>query len=131
MHSIGRLARSADCKIQTIRYYEEIGLMPLAERSAGNQRRYSDDHLDRIRFIRHGRALGFSLDEIRELLAMSDQPDRPCGEIDAIAQVHLRSVKSKIRHLQSLKTELEHMITQCAGGKVETCQIIRKLSATD
>ncbi len=129
MLTIGHLSTAADCKIQTIRYYEEIGLMPQAERTAGNQRRYTQAHLDRVRFIRHGRALGFSLDEIRELLDMSDLPDRPCAEIDAIARVHLDAVEQKIKHLRNLKKELQHMIRQCAGGKVESCEIIRNLSA--
>lgn len=129
MLTIGRLAAAAGCKIQTIRYYEEIGLMPRAERSAGNQRPFSEEHLDRVRFIRHGRDLGFSLDEIGELLTLSDEPERSCGEIDAIAQVHLRSVETKITRLRALKRELKHMITQCAGGKVETCNIIKELSA--
>jgi DNA-binding transcriptional MerR regulator len=74
---IGDLARATGCKVQTIRYYEEIGLMPEPARTAGNQRRYNERHVDRLAFIRHSRELGFSLEPIRELLSLSDRSSRP------------------------------------------------------
>lgn len=126
--SIGRMAEAGGCKVQTIRYYEEIGILPEPRRSAGNQRIYAPEHLDRVRFIRHSRDLGFSIDQIRELLALSDDPNRPCGEVDAIARAHLKDVERKIARLEGFRTELKRMITSCTGGKVEQCRIIDTLS---
>jgi len=85
MFSIGTLAKRTDTKVQTVRYYEEIGLMPKASRTAGGQRRYGEAELDRLAFIRQARQLGFGLDAIRELLDLSDNPDRSCAEVDRIA----------------------------------------------
>ncbi|HYK80892.1 MAG TPA: MerR family transcriptional regulator, partial [Micropepsaceae bacterium] len=82
--SIGDLSRDTGCKVQTIRYYEQVGLMPEAGRTAGNQRVYDRGLADRLAFIRHSRELGFSLDAIRELLTVSDDPNRSCEEADRI-----------------------------------------------
>ena len=84
--TIGRLARETGCKVQTIRYYEQIALMPQPLRTAGNQRRYGPGHVARLAFIRHGRELGFPLDAIREFLSLSDDPDRPCEAAGASGQ---------------------------------------------
>ncbi|SDD65928.1 MerR family transcriptional regulator [Kordiimonas lacus] len=125
---IGELARRTETKVQTIRYYEEIGVMPQAIRAANNRRLYDETHLERLTFIRHSRELGFSLDDIRNLLALSDQPDRPCNEVDAIARTHLDNVESKIASLQVLQEELNRMISHCSGGKVSDCRIIKVLA---
>ncbi len=114
--------------MQTIRYYEQIGLIPVAERSEGNQRFYRQRDLNRLNFIRHGRELGFSLEQIREILALSDDPGHSCSEVDAIARSHLSDVESKIRRLQGMKQELKRMIEQCAGDQVADCRIIEVLS---
>ena len=87
MLTIGTLAKKTGTKVQTIRYYEQIGLLPEPGRSAGGQRRYGDSELDRLSFVRHARQLGFSLDAIRELLDLSDHPDKSCAEADAIAKL--------------------------------------------
>ncbi len=126
--TIGRMAEAGGYRVQTIRYYEEIGILPKPRRSAGNHRVYSPEHLDRVRFIRHSRALGFSIDQIRELLALSDDPNRPCEEVDAIARFHLEEVERKIARLEGFRLELKRMITNCAGGKVEQCRVIDTLS---
>ncbi len=126
--TIGWLARQTNTKVQTVRYYEDIGLMPVARRSEGNRRLYGQSHVDRLAFIRHSRELGFSLDQIRELLSLSDDPERPCHEIDAIAQVHLEDVQSKIARLQGFEKELNRMVCECAGGHVSGCRIIEVLS---
>jgi len=126
--SIGTLARACGVKVQTIRYYEQIGLIPPARRSSGNQRQYRPLHLDLLQFIRHSRALGFSLDQVREVLTLRDAPNRPCGEVDEIAQRHLDGVEQKISQLMSLREELRNMIGQCAGGTVSSCRIIEVLS---
>ena len=129
--TIGRLAHLSGCKVQTIRYYEQIGIMPEPMRSEGNQRLYDDNHAARLGFIRHSRALGFSLDEIRELLDLSDDPDRPCEVADEIAKRHLAEVSFKIEQLTALKGELERMVDHCSGGRVCDCRVIEILSDHD
>ena len=104
--SIGELARRADCKPETVRYYERIGLLRDATRTGGGQRRYGDDAVRRLTFIRHARDFGFSVESVRELLAMSDQPDMPCQEVDAIATHHLKKVESRLQRLSILREEL-------------------------
>jgi DNA-binding transcriptional MerR regulator len=126
--SIGDLAARAGTKVQTIRYYEQIALVPAPERSAGNQRRYGASHLERLAFIRHARELGFSLGAIRELLGLSDRPDQPCAAVDQLARVHLLEVERRIARLSKLRSELERMIAQCEGGQVRDCRIIEVLS---
>lgn len=126
--SIGDLARDSGVKVQTIRYYETIGLLPPAGRTAGNQRRYSEAHQNRLRFLRHARELGFTLDQIRSLLSLSERPDMPCEEADSIAREHLETVEQRLERLKSLQTELQRMLRQCAGGKVEDCRVIEVLS---
>lgn len=127
MHTIGALARKTGTKVQTIRYYEQIGLMPEPGRTAGGQRRYGDDGLDRLSFIRHARQLGFSLNSIRELLDLSDHPDRPCEEANEIAARQLRQVELRIARLEALRAELERMAAECSGGRVADCRVLRVL----
>ena len=100
---IGELASATGCKVQTIRYYEEIGLMPEPKRTAGNQRRYGRPHVDRLAFIRHSRELGFSLEAIRELLSMSDRPEQPCDAVDRLARRQLEQVERRLARLTMLK----------------------------
>jgi len=126
--TIGRVARETGCKVQTIRYYEQIGLLRAPDRSEGNQRLYVRADVDRLVFIRHARDLGFSIDAIRELLQMADRPDMPCDEADAIAQRHLEDVEARIARMQALKTELERILAQCAGGVISDCRVIEVLS---
>ncbi len=126
--SIGEMARTGNCKVQTVRYYEQIGLLPKPARNAGNQRVYSRRHHDRLRFIRHGRELGFSLDRIRQILDLGDNPSHSCEQVDRIARDHLRDVESKIQRLQSLRKELKRMISECAGNRVADCKVVQVLS---
>lgn len=126
--AIGDLARETGCKVQTIRYYEEIGLMPEPARTAGNQRRYDERQAERLAFIRHSRELGFSLEAIRELLSLSDRPEQPCDAVDRLARRQLEQVEQRLARLSVLKAELERMIEQCAGGRVRDCRIIEVLS---
>ncbi len=126
--TIGELAVETSCKIQTIRYYEQIGLMPGASRTRGNQRRFGRAHLERLAFIRHSRALGFSLDAIRELFSLTDEPDRSCAAVDRIARRQLQQVESRIRRLQALAAELKRMIRRCHGGRMAECRIIEALA---
>ncbi len=126
--TIGRVAEATGCKVQTIRYYEQIGLVQAPARSAGNQRLYLNAHVERLAFIRHARELGFPLDAIRELLDLSDRPDRSCAAVDGIARTQLDDVERRIRRLESLKTELVRMIDGCSGGTVADCQVIESLA---
>lgn len=127
MLSIGKLAQGAGVKVPTIRYYEEIGLLSPADRSAGNQRLYARAALERLTFIRHARELGFPLDTIRDLLSLSDRSDQPCAEVDAIARAQLDATRARIRRLRALETELERMLDQCACGTVSDCRVIEAL----
>ena len=126
--TIGWLARQTDCKVQTIRYYEQIGLMPEPPRSEGNRRLYGAAHAGRLTFIRHARDLGFSLEAIRELLSLSENPDQPCSAADKLARAHLVDVNSRIARLEALKTELERMAQQCSGGRISECLVIEVLA---
>ena len=128
MLTIGKLGEAAGVKVPTIRYYEQIGLLPEPERSAGNQRLYGAKALYRLAFIRHARDLGFPLEAIRDLLSLSDKPDQSCAAADIIAKEQLEAVKARIARLTALKAELERMITQCAQGTIEDCRVIEVLS---
>lgn len=126
--TIGDLSRQTGCKVQTIRYYEQIGLLPIPDRSQGNQRLYDPAHADRLAFIRHARELGFHLDAIRELLSLADHPSQPCEAADAIARAQLQQVEHRVARLLSLKRELERMVEQCRGGKIADCRVIEVLA---
>ena len=124
---IGELSQITGVKIPTIRYYEQIGLMPEPGRTEGGQRRYGDDELDRLAFIRHARQLGFSLEAIRELLDLSDHPHRPCLEADAIARRQLKQVEQRLARLEALRTELQRMVHECSGGQTADCRVLEVL----
>lgn len=127
MLTIGRLATATGVKVPTIRYYEQIGLLPAPERSMGNQRLYGQSTRDRLAFVRHARELGFPLEEIRDLLSLSDQPDQSCAAADAIARAQLTAVRARITRLRALETELERMVAQCAHGTIADCRVIEVL----
>lgn len=131
MLSIGKLGKAAGVKVPTIRYYEDIGLLPPADRSGGNQRLYGRATLARLSFIRHARDLGFPLEAIRELLSLSDRPDLPCAAADAIARRQLGAVQTRIARLMALQTELERMVAQCAHGTISDCRVIGVLANHD
>jgi len=126
--AIGELGRLTGTKVETIRYYERIGLLAKPERTAGNYRAYGAEHLNRLSFIRRSRDLGFSLEQVRALLDLSDDRERPCEAVDIIAQAHLTEVDRKIADLRALRRELSNMITQCRHGTVANCRIIESLS---
>lgn len=129
LYSIGQLAELSTTKVATIRFYEQSGLMLEPPRTAGGQRRYGPAHLERLQFIRHARALGFSISDIHELLRLAAHPEAPCHSADELAAKHLREVDGKIAQLQALKTELEHMLAACcSGGVLKDCRIIEAIS---
>lgn len=127
MLTIGKIGEAAGVKVPTIRYYEKIGLLPAAERSEGNQRLYGNRALERLRFIRHARELGFPLEAIRDLLRLSDHPENTCSAADQIAHDQLAAVQARIARLRLLETELQRMVAQCAHGTIADCRVIEVL----
>lgn len=128
MISIGEMSRRTNVKVPTIRYYEQMGLITAPERSSGNQRRYSRSELQRLSFIKHARDLGLTIDAIRELLELSESPNKPCEFADKIASQHLQSVQSKIKQLKKLEKELKRIVSSCDGDTVENCYVIQALA---
>lgn len=127
-YSIGALAREAGYAVQTLRYFEQIGLMPEAPRTAGGQRRYGVKELRRLLFIRHARDLGFEIDAVRSLLKLSGHPDAPCDEANAIAAKNLKAIDDKIARLQAMREELARMVEACPGGPIAKCRVIDVLA---
>ncbi|MGE0725984.1 MAG: helix-turn-helix domain-containing protein [Alphaproteobacteria bacterium] len=125
---IGALSARTGCSVQAIRYYEQIGLLPPPDRTEGGQRRYGAAATQRLAFIRHARDLGFEVAQIRELLDLGDQPDRPCAEADAIARAHLAAVEDKIRRLQALRAALGRMVEACGHGQIADCRVMETLA---
>ena len=127
--TIGNLARETGVKVVTIRYYEQIGLMPVAPRTDGNYRTYSLEHRRRLHFIRRCRDLGFTLDQIRDLLRLSSLKTQACADVDRIAEQHRRTVEKKLADLTRLASELRRLSACCRGkGLIADCRIIEALS---
>ena len=125
---IGEIAAATGIHVETIRYYEREGLVPPPARTASNYRSYGEAHLKRLTFIRRARDLGFSLLQVRELLDLSDDRDRPCDAVDEIARRHQVEVEKKIAELTALGAELRSVIGQCRHGRVAECRIIEALA---
>jgi DNA-binding transcriptional MerR regulator len=126
--AIGKLAQRSGYAVQTLRYYEQIGLMPKPPRTSGGQRRYSKDLLSRLLFIRHARDLGFEIQDIRSLLDLAGRPDQSCASVDAIAKAHLVSIDDKIARLTALRNEVNRMLKACAKGRIAQCKVIDVLA---
>lgn len=129
MFSIGELSKRTKVKVPTIRYYEEMGLLPEAERTAGNQRRYDAAGLERLSFIRHARDLGFSIEAISSLIELQNHPDRSCEAATDIATSQLEQVRIKIKRLKTLEKELKRISKGCDGdGVSEDCYVLESLA---
>jgi Cu(I)-responsive transcriptional regulator len=126
--AIGDLARRTGTKVETIRYYERIGLLPAPSRTSGNYRAYGPEHLGRLSFIRRSRDLGFPLEQVRALLGLADDRKQDCAAVDLIAREHLSEVERKIADLTALRRELQDLIGQCGHGTIAECRIIEALS---
>ena len=124
---IGELARATGTKAETIRYYEREGIRPAADRTDSNYRDYSDEHLATLTFVRRARELGFSMAQVRELLALSDHDEKPCQDVDRLVQQQLAEVERKIADLKALHDELGQMLRSCQADKIGDCQIIGSL----
>ncbi len=126
--SIGSLSKAASVKIPTIRYYEQQELIIATCRSEGNQRLYSEKELQRLRFIKHARDLGFSLNDVRELILLEQQPSGSCESAHLIAARHLQSVCVRLAQLERLKHELERMVSLTESAENKRCSVIKALA---
>lgn len=125
---IGDLARLTGTRVETIRFYEREGLLPAPGRTGGNYRVYEQAHLNRLSFIRRSRDLGFTLNQVRALLDLSDDRSRSCCAVDELTREQLRSVEQKIEDLRALKRELAKLLDQCSQGTIAECRIIEALA---
>lgn len=126
---IGEAAGASGCHIETIRYYERVGLLPTPARTDSGYRHYTKEQVQRLRFITRGRELGFSLDEIRSLLALADDESLSCGDVDRLARQHLEEIRTRVRELNRMVRELERTISGCQGGRRAHCTILDALRA--
>ena len=127
MVTIGKLSKRTGCNIETIRYYERIGILLKPQRSEGGNRLYNEEQIKRLVFVRRSRELGFSLEEIRTLLKLVDGKKTTCQEIKTVTEGHLQDIERKITDLGKLQKTLENISSQCSGGFVPDCPIIDTL----
>lgn len=129
--NIGELARQAGVPIDTVRYYERQQLLPTARRSAGGYRVFSETDLTRLQFIRRAKALGFSLDEIADLLRFSDQRGQDMAQIRGSAVNKLTDIEQRINELQRMHSALKQLVDACPGhGDQQQCPILTALTAS-
>jgi MerR family mercuric resistance operon transcriptional regulator len=126
--TIGMLATAAGVKLETVRYYERIKLMPEPSRTASGHRAYDGEHLRRLRFIRRGRELGFSIEDIRTLLGLAAPSESSCGEVREIAEAHLSSVRNKLADLRRLEFILVETISGCSTNGDPSCPVLEMLA---
>ena len=125
---IGELAQATGTKAETIRYYEREGILPYADRTDSNYRDYSKDHLATLTFVRRARELGFSMAQVRELLALSDRDDKPCQDVDRLARSQIDEVQRKIDVLTAMRDELSRMLAACDTDRIGQCRIVESLA---
>src|SRR5438105_9524200 len=127
--TIGQLASLSGVHLETIRYFERIGLLTRPERSAGGHRLFTNAHLARLKFIRRAREMGFSQDEVRALLSLSDGELTSCGEVRLLAESHLAKIRVKLHDLKRLERLLASTVARCTGGKVPKCPVIEAIAS--
>ncbi len=125
--AIGRLSKDTGTNVETIRYYERVGLLPVPARSIGGYRLYGDSQLKRLNFVRRARSLGFSIMQVRTLLRLADERKRPCAEVRKVAEAHLTDVRAKIADLRRMEGVLRATLRQCAIGRRALCPMIDAL----
>ncbi|MCF4098431.1 MerR family transcriptional regulator [Maritalea mediterranea] len=125
--SIGEVSRATDVNIETIRYYERIGLMPAPDRTAGGNRQYSLEQKRQLSFIKRARNLGFSIDQIRSLLIMADENEMTCRQVSALTATHLADVQDKIKELKRLESKLQSLHQKCQSNNAPDCPMIEDL----
>jgi MerR family mercuric resistance operon transcriptional regulator len=128
--SIGELARASGVGVETIRFWERGGLLPAPPRSPSGRRLYGPEAVERLRFVRHARALGFPLEEVRTLLAMAAGEAGGCEEVRALAERHLRAVRARIARLERMEAALETTLARCARGEL-SCPLLAALGAPE
>jgi len=126
--NIGQAAQASGVSAKMIRHYESVGLFPEARRTGAGYRQYSDRDVHTLRFIRHSRDLGFSIEQIRELLGLWQNRRRSSRQVKALAQAHLQELEDKLRELQAMKATLEHLVQGCHGDDRPECPIIETLA---
>lgn len=126
---IGPLSERSGVKVETVRYYEREGLLPEPPRTSGGHRSYDESHLRRLTFIRRARELGFSMAEIRDLLALVDGGSYTCGEVKTMTMDHAKSIRRKIADLRRMEKTLLDISSRCEGGALPECPIIDALQA--
>ena len=126
---ISEAATASGCHLETIRYYERSGLMPAPARTEGGHRSYEPEHAQRLRFIRRSRELGFGIDAIRRLIALSEPGVQACCEVRDMAQDHIASVDAKIADLERLRTVLKQAVADCSEGGRVRCPVIAELGS--
>ncbi|MDM7850340.1 MerR family transcriptional regulator [Pseudochrobactrum kiredjianiae] len=126
-YTIGKVAERSGVKVPTIRFYEQIGLIREPERTENQRREYGAEDIKRLSFIRHARDLGFEINDIRELLAMTETPNASCHEADSIARRHLDEIEDRIERLSALRDELRRMVSECDHGRLCECRVIQIL----
>lgn len=133
MVSIGVLAKQTGCTVPTIRYYEQIGLLPAGPRTEAGRRHYDNAAVQRLTFIRRCREFGFSIEQVREVVDLANDPQRPCMELRDIASVHLVALRAKLSELKALEQGMAAFVrtcdSGCAGGAVSDCTILDDLAA--
>ncbi|MGE6687580.1 MerR family transcriptional regulator [Stutzerimonas stutzeri] len=127
--TIGKLSKATAVNVETIRYYERIGLLAAPSRTESGYRTFSERDAEQLRFIKRGRELGFTLDEIRTLVELADQPEHACTDVDRLVQTHLVEVRQRIADLQRLEAELQRL-AGCSESSVRECRIIETLTGT-
>ena len=125
--SIGTLARRTATKVETIRYYERIGVMPPPPRTAGGHRLYDAADVKRLRFVQRSRDLGFSLDAVREMLDLADGGTATCDQVAEIAERHLGAVRARLADLRRMEKTLAETLTRCSGAEVPDCPLMDHL----
>ena len=126
-YGIGDISRKTGVNIETVRYYERIGIMPEPNRTEGGNRQYNHEQLKRLHFVKRSRELGFNLEEVRALLKLVDRKDFTCGEVHSMTVDHLATVKRKLADLRRLEKVLNSMASECSQGEVPNCPIIDEL----
>src|ERR1700754_3981790 len=138
-YSIGSLSQLARVNVETIRYYEKVDLLPAASRASNGYRQKEPGalcggaccvSLERLSFIRRGRELGFTIDEIRELLTLAHHPEHPCADADRMTRAHIADIEGRIRDLQRMRRALRQVV-DCAGPTAEHCELLNALARTD
>jgi MerR family mercuric resistance operon transcriptional regulator len=127
---IGELSKASGVKVETIRYYEKIGVMPAPARTGSGYRAYGPEHLNRLKFVRRGRELGFSLEELRGLLHLVDGRAQTCAEVRAMTLAHGAEIRRKIADLRRLERGIAAIARRCTGRRVPDCPIIDALFGT-